>query len=121
VPVYNADVARSFNQVADLLEIEGANQYRVRAYRSAARTISTLSRSVVDMVEQGEDLTELSSIGEDLAGKIEEIVNTGHLKQLEEIEQRTPRSWRICWTSQAWDRSAFRPSTKSWASRPWRA
>jgi DNA polymerase (family 10) len=90
MPVYNADVARIFNQVADLLEIEGANQYRVRAYRDAARSISTLSRSVVDMVEQGEDLTELPGIGEDLAGKIEEIVKTGDLKQLEEIEQRTP-------------------------------
>jgi DNA polymerase (family 10) len=90
MPVYNADVARVFNQVADLLEIEGANQYRVRAYRDAARSITTLSRSVVDMVEQGEDLTKLPGIGEDLAGKIEEIVKTGDLRQLEEVEQRTP-------------------------------
>jgi DNA polymerase (family 10) len=87
--VYNSDVADIFNEVADLLEIEGANQYRVRAYRKAARTVSTLSRSVSQMVEEGDDLTELPGIGEDLAGKIEEIVRTGDLKQLEEIERRT--------------------------------
>jgi DNA polymerase (family 10) len=90
LPVYNSDVVEIFNDVADLLEIEGANEYRVRAYRNAARTISTMSRNVAEMVEQGEDLTELPGIGEDLAGKIEEIVATGDLKQLEEIEQRTP-------------------------------
>ncbi len=90
MPVYNSDVVDFFNQVADLLEIEGANQYRVRAYRDAARTISTMSRNVAEMVEEGEDLTELSGIGEDLAGKIKEIVRTGDLEQLEKIEQRTP-------------------------------
>ncbi|MFW6135440.1 MAG: DNA polymerase/3'-5' exonuclease PolX [Chloroflexota bacterium] len=90
MPVYNSDVVDIFNQVADLLEIEGANPYRVRAYRDAARTISTLSRNLSDMVEAGEDLTELPGIGEDLAGKIEEIVRTGDLEQLEQLEQHTP-------------------------------
>ena len=90
MPVYNSDIVEIFNEVADLLEIEGANQYRVRAYRNAARTVSTLSRDVSEMVEAGEDLTELSGIGEDLAAKIQEIVETGDLKQLEGIEQRTP-------------------------------
>ena len=90
MPVYNSDVAEIFNQVADLLEIEGANPYRVRAYRDGARTISTMSRNVSDMVEEDKDLTELPGIGGDLAGKIKEIVRTGDLEQLEEIEQRTP-------------------------------
>jgi len=90
LPVYNSDVAEIFNQVADLLEIEGANPYRVRAYRDGARTISTMSRNVSDMVEEDKDLTELPGIGGDLAGKIKEIVRTGDLEQLEEIEQRTP-------------------------------
>ncbi|MGM0401514.1 MAG: hypothetical protein ACQEQT_09475, partial [Chloroflexota bacterium] len=57
MPIHNSDVERIFNEIADLLEIEGANQYRVRAYRNAARTISTMSESVVDMVEEEEDLT----------------------------------------------------------------
>lgn len=90
MPVYNSDVVEIFNEVADLLDIEGANQYRVRAYRNAARTISTLAADVVEMVNEGQDLTGLEGIGEDLAGKIEEIVKTGGLAQLEEIRQRTP-------------------------------
>jgi DNA polymerase (family 10) len=90
MPVYNSDVAKIFNRVADLLEIEGANPFRVRAYRNAARTISTLSDNIADRVEAGDDLTEMEGIGDDLAAKIEEIVKTGDLKQLEEIEQRTP-------------------------------
>lgn len=90
MPVHNSDVAQTFKRVADLLAIEEANQFRVRAYRDAARTIETLSRPVADMVEEGADLSELEDIGEDLAGKIEEIVKTGSLAQLEEIENRTP-------------------------------
>jgi DNA polymerase (family 10) len=90
LPVYNSDVAEIFRQIADLLDIEGANQFRVRAYRNAARTISTLSHNVADMVDEGQDLSELEGIGEDLAGKIEEIVKTGTLEQLQEIKQRTP-------------------------------
>jgi len=90
LPVHNAEIAGIFNQIADLLEIEGANQFRVRAYRNAARTIGGLPRSVADLIEEGQDLTELPGIGEDLAGKIEEIVETGSLVQLEEIKRRTP-------------------------------
>jgi len=90
LPIHNSDIETIFNRVADLLEIEGANQFRVRAYRNAARTIGGLSLSVSDMIEADEDLTELSGIGEDLAGKVEEIVQTGGLEQLEEIERRTP-------------------------------
>jgi DNA polymerase (family 10) len=92
LPIHNSEVADIFAQVADLLEIEGANQFRVRAYRKAARTIRGYPRPMADLLENGQDLTELSGIGEDLAGKIEEIVKTGGLAQLEEIEQRTPAS-----------------------------
>lgn len=92
MPVHNTDIADIFSEVADLLEIEGANRFRVRAYREAARTIEGQSRSVREMLEKDEDLTRLSGIGEDLAGKIEEIVETGKLSQLEEIHQRLPSS-----------------------------
>jgi DNA polymerase (family 10) len=62
----------------------------VRAHRDAARTISTLFRSVADLVEQSEDLADLPGVGEDLARKSKETVRTDHSKQLEEIRQRTP-------------------------------
>lgn len=90
MPVSNSEVADIFEEIADLLDIEGANQFRVRAYRNAANTIGRLSRSVHDMIKDGADLTELEGIGEDLAGKIREIVETGSLKQLQELEADTP-------------------------------
>lgn len=90
MPVQNSDVKDIFNKVADLLDIEGANAFRVRAYRNAARTVSSLPRNVSEMIGEGKDLTRLAGIGEDLAGKIKEIVETGTLSQLEEIEKKTP-------------------------------
>jgi DNA polymerase (family X) len=90
MPIHNRDIAEIFNKVADLLEIEGANQYRVRAYRNAARTVDNLPQSAADMVANDEDLSELSGIGKDLAGKIAEIVQTGELGQLKELQSRTP-------------------------------
>jgi DNA polymerase (family 10) len=89
VAITNSEIAQIFGEVADILEIQGANPFRVRAYRTAARTISGLGRNVADMIDEGEDLTELQGIGEDLAGKIEEIVKTGSLKQLEELKGET--------------------------------
>jgi len=76
--------------MADLLEIQGSNTFRVRAYRNAARTIENLSRSAVDMVNQDEDLTELKGIGKDLAKKIKEIVETGELSMLEDLKKEIP-------------------------------
>lgn len=90
MPVLNVEIAEIFREVADLLEIDDANPFRVRAYRNAARAIETLPRSAHTLVAEGEDFTEISGIGEDLAAKIEEIVKTGGLKQLEELKQRTP-------------------------------
>lgn len=89
MPIHNSDVAEIFDKVADLLEIEGENRFRVRAYRDAARTVGGHSRSVAEMVEESEDLTELPGIGKDLAGKIREVVETGTLKQAEELEKKT--------------------------------
>jgi DNA polymerase (family 10) len=90
VPSANGDIARIFSRYATLLEIDGANVFRVRAYQNAARLIDGLPRSVADMVREHADLTELEGIGADLAGKIEEIVDTGRLAVLDELERRMP-------------------------------
>lgn len=92
MPVHNSEIAEIFNEIADLLEIDGANPFRVRAYREAAATIETLSKSAEDMIEEGEDLTEIPGVGQDLAEKIEEIVETGSLDQLKELRQQVPPS-----------------------------
>jgi DNA polymerase (family 10) len=90
VPIHNAEIAQIFNDYADLLEIQGANQFRVRAYRTAARNIADLSQGLADMVARGEDLTELPGIGKDLAEKIADIVSNGRLPQLEELGKELP-------------------------------
>jgi DNA polymerase (family 10) len=92
MPVHNSEIATIFDHVADLLEIEDANRFRVRAYRNAANTIRDLGRSLQDMLEEGEDLSDLPDIGEDLAGKIAEIVRTGRLPLLAEISDDVPEA-----------------------------
>lgn len=90
MPVHNSDIADIFNKVADLLEIQGANPFRVRAYREAARTIGGLSKNAAEMVSQDENLSELPGIGEDLAEKIKTIVKTGKLPLLEDLKENIP-------------------------------
>jgi len=92
MPVHNSEIAAMFDHVADLLEVQDANEFRVRAYRNAADTIRDQSRSVASMVEEGEDLSELPDIGEDLAGKIGEIVRTGNLPLLGELSEDVPEA-----------------------------
>ena len=87
---HNASIAETFRHVADLLEIEGASPFRIRAYRRAAQTVEDLPQSAAKMVADGKTLAGLPGIGKDLAGKITEIVNTGRLGALAEIEARTP-------------------------------
>jgi DNA polymerase (family 10) len=88
--VHNAEVATAFEEMADLLEIEGANPFRVRAYRFAARTLRDLPAEVGEMVAKGEDLTSLPGIGDDLAGKIKEILATGTAAAIEAQRKRVP-------------------------------
>jgi DNA polymerase (family X) len=90
VPVQNAEVAAMFDQAAELLEIKGENQFRVRAYRRAARLIEGLPQSVKSLLSTGRDLSELPGIGKDLAGKIAEIVETGHFPLLDSLKRKLP-------------------------------
>ncbi|MFZ5509229.1 MAG: DNA polymerase/3'-5' exonuclease PolX [Pseudomonadota bacterium] len=90
MPLHNADIAAVFDEIADLLEIEAANPFRIRAYRNAARIVGELGRDVPAMVAKGEDLTTLPGIGADLAAKIKEIVDTGKCAQLERLRKEVP-------------------------------
>lgn len=49
----NAEIARLFEELADLMEIQGANAFRLRAYRNASRTIESRSESIAELAEQG--------------------------------------------------------------------
>lgn len=92
MPVHNEDIAVIFDEMADLLEIEEANPFRVRAYRNAARTVRGLGKELSVMVSNNEDLTRLSGIGKDLSAKIVEILNTGHARSLDKLHKEVPAS-----------------------------
>ncbi len=90
MPVHNKEIAAVFYEYADLLEIDGANHYRVRAYRNAARNISSYPHSLSDMLNRGEDLSQIPGLGKDLAKKASEVIKSGKLEQLEELKKRLP-------------------------------
>ena len=90
MPVQNAEIAAMFDQAAELLEIQGENQFRVRAYRHAARVIEGLPKGVGSLLAAGRDLSELPGIGKDLAGKIAGIVKTGHFDLLDALKKQLP-------------------------------
>ncbi|MFP4533910.1 MAG: DNA polymerase/3'-5' exonuclease PolX [Desulfobacterales bacterium] len=88
--VQNKEIRDIFNQVADLMEIKGANPFRVRAYREAARFIDGMSEQMHKLVQEEADLTRFRGIGKDLAEKIKEIVATGQLDDLQELKTELP-------------------------------
>jgi DNA polymerase (family X) len=90
MPKHNADIAVIFEEIANLLEIQGANPFRIRAYRNAARIVGELSREVSSLLDIGEDLTRLPGIGDDLAAKIKEIVSSGRCSLLERLHKELP-------------------------------
>ncbi len=90
MPIHNADIAAIFEEIADLLEIQGANPFRIRAYRNAARTLGELSQDVRMLVEKGDDLKRLPGIGDDLSARIREIVVTGSCSLLERLRKELP-------------------------------
>ncbi len=92
----NPEIADDFDQIADILEFQGANQFRVRAYRNAARTIRDLPESAAEIAaDPNRKLTDIEGIGKDLADKIAALVATGTLEQLETLRRRCrSRCWR---------------------------
>jgi DNA polymerase (family 10) len=89
--VTNAEIAAVFDHVADLLEYQGGNVFRIRAYRTAARTIGGLVEPLATVrTSAGRSLTDLDGIGADLAAKIESLLDTGRLALLEKLEREVP-------------------------------
>lgn len=90
VMVHNAGIADLLDQMADLLEIENENPFRVRAYRNAARVVRQHPQSFTELVAARADLSGLPGIGESLAEKITTIVKTGRFPALEKTKRRIP-------------------------------
>jgi DNA polymerase (family 10) len=90
MPIRNTDIADLFHTIADYLEIEGENPFKIRAYRNASRTIHGLGPELKEIVAGGEELTGLPGIGKELAAKIVEILETGTAQALERLKEKVP-------------------------------
>lgn len=87
--IHNSEIADIFDTMADLLEIKGENPFRIRAYHNAARTIRGISIEMSEMLDRGLVISSYPGIGKDLANKIREIVETGHLAALDSLGKQT--------------------------------
>ena len=85
----NQEVATIFRDIASILEIRGENPFRIRAYEKAALNIESLTGDIAAIAERKE-LEKIPGVGKDLAGKIEEILNTGTCSHLEELKKEIP-------------------------------
>ncbi len=91
--IHNLDIAAAFDEIADLLSIQGANAFRIRAYRRAAQSIRSLPHEIAEA--GGPAVYEaLPGIGTDLAGKIAEFVRTGRLAALHKLRRQVPAGLR---------------------------
>jgi DNA polymerase (family X) len=88
----NVEIAHVLSKYADLLEIEGADIFRVLAYRNAARTLESLSQPVAQLLDEGKDLKKLKlpGIGKSMAEHVEEIIKTGTLQGLKQLRKKLP-------------------------------
>ena len=89
----NSQIADAFEQMADLLEFQGENPFRVRAYRNGARAIRNLPEAVSSIVDDDpKRLLEIDGIGKAVAEKCEVLVRTGELPQLKKLQNEIPES-----------------------------
>ena len=87
---HNPEIAQSLDDIADLLELDDANPFRVRAYRNAARVVRSLGKEVSEVLAPDAEALKLPGIGADLADKIRTLAATGHLPLLDQLKKKTP-------------------------------
>lgn len=81
----NKEIVQIFSRIADILEVNNENPFRVRAYRNAARIVEGLPEEV-EKIEQRGEVGEISGIGTGIAAKISELIRTGYLSYYEELK-----------------------------------
>ena len=86
----NADLARALARIATLLEIDGANPFRVRAYKEGARVVENHGEALAGIAGEPGALEALPGIGKGIAQNIRELVASGHTEPLEELSKKYP-------------------------------
>ena len=87
----NNEVAKVFQDIADLLELKGENVFKIRAYQKAARAIEYHPRELRVMIDEGEDLQSIPGVGEAIAKKAAELITTGELGYYENLKAEFPQ------------------------------
>jgi DNA polymerase (family 10) len=82
----NKELADLFGKMADILEFKGENPFKIGAYRKASRVIGDLTQDVQELAESGK-LRQIPGIGESIAQKIEEYLQTGRVSKYDEIKK----------------------------------
>ena len=85
----NKDAADLLDAFADVLEIRGANQFRVRAFRTASRRVDGLTVDLSELVAS-DSLETVQGIGKGIAGFLREFVTTGRVAEYEEMRAEIP-------------------------------
>ena len=85
----NFEIARLFDLMADVLELRQENVFRIRAYRRAAASLESL-REDVQTLARDERLEQIPGVGGDLAGKIAEYLETGHVRDIDAATKKVP-------------------------------
>lgn len=85
------EIARIFEDIADLLEMKNENPFRIRAYRNGARSLLNTDEDLEKMIKEG-ILTDLEGIGDDLADKITVLVKKGRLPFYEQLKRSVPQA-----------------------------
>jgi DNA polymerase (family 10) len=87
----NGEVAKVFQDIADLLELKGENAFKIRAYQKAARAIEYHPKELRVMIDEGEDLQSIPGVGEAIAKKTTELITTGKLGYYENLKAEFPQ------------------------------
>jgi DNA polymerase (family 10) len=85
----NAEIAAALRELGILYELDGADRFRVLAYREAARTVGNSPVSIEQLAKEGR-LTELPGVGNTLAGKIETLLETGSIPSADKLKEKFP-------------------------------
>jgi DNA polymerase (family X) len=84
----NAAMARLLTETADLMEIDGADSFRIRSFRNAADAVEQSTQDVSSIASDAARLQEISGIGKGMAARIQTIVETGTLPQRDELVKK---------------------------------
>ena len=107
----NARIADVLDEIADILEFQAANPFRVRAYRNGARAVREWPQPLAPLADDCKRLTEISGIGKDLADKIRTLCQTGCLPYLEQLQAEVPASvlwYHATYVSPSWGKRLTR-------------